>query len=132
MKAYTIEQRLVLGGTDYGKRLAAEIVKHPEIAEVLETTVESAGAQDNYAAKMRIVYRAKRHLSWHELRRAVVVDVPIYDVSDIDIEALEKWQGERLDRRLCEACSTAGGELRMDIFHEAGEPCPRDQRERLD
>ena len=36
------------------------------------------------------------------------------------------WRGV-----LCEACSTAGGELRMDIFHESGVPCPYDQQERL-
>lgn len=97
MTVHTVTYRLALGGTDFGERLVAELVKHPEIIEVLETAVVGGSAQDNYAANVRIVYRADRYLSWNELRRAVAVDVPIYDLSGIDIEAVRAAQREGLD-----------------------------------
>lgn len=85
MKAYTIERRLVLGGTDYAGRLVRAFVKHPEITEVLTTEVVSAGKEGNYAADLRIVYRAGRHLSWNELM-TVARHVPLYD--DVDPETM--------------------------------------------
>ena len=91
MKSYTVKRRLLLGGTNYGERLVREFVKHPEMTEVLTTTVVSTGEEGGYAADLQIVYRADREISWNELA-STAQHVQLYEVTEEMREIIAQYE----------------------------------------